>query len=326
MIHIAMPFADVFGAGTCGRHLIAEFAKRGETLYDYVPGDDLSADVVPPEGAGYLPLRGDIDYPLLQFAGPQLDQQTRFRGKPNVAYIFSEWSPVTPEQRGNLLAFDVLVAGSEWNAQVIRGAGFTCAAVPQGVDSEVFKPIAAPRDERRFVIYSGGKWEPRKGQDIVIKAAKVMQERHADVALVASWVNLWGGGDGYEEARRAGVRLNGLPMLSQRNLARVMNQTDVGLFPNRCEGGTNLVLMDYLACGKPVVASVTTGQRDVLENDYCLPLSGSDDEVLEQSISGLEVLYQDRERGARMGAKAAVAMKDFPWSRTAEGIERAIHA
>ena len=43
----------------------------------------------------------------------------------------------------------------------------------------------------RFVIFSGGKFELRKGQDIVIRAVKIMQDRHHDVVLVNSWFNAW---------------------------------------------------------------------------------------------------------------------------------------
>ena len=39
------------------------------------------------------------------------------------------------------------------------------------------------------LIFSGGKFEFRKGQDLVVRAVKVLQERHRDVALVAAWHN-----------------------------------------------------------------------------------------------------------------------------------------
>ena len=59
-----------------------------------------------------------------------------------------------------------------------------------------------------------------------------------------------------------------LNLLEQEDLAEVMNKTDIGIFPNRVEGGTNLVLMEYLACGKPVIASYGTGQRGCIEWIY----------------------------------------------------------
>ena len=37
---------------------------------------------------------------------------------------------------------------------------------------------SSARDDR-FVIFSGGKFELRKGQDLVLKAVKILQERHS---------------------------------------------------------------------------------------------------------------------------------------------------
>ena len=71
------------------------------------------------------------------------------------------------------------------------------------MDGRIFSPPPPPAAsgaealERReflrdkFVIFSGGKFEYRKGQDIVIRAVKVMQERHQDVVLINAWVNAW---------------------------------------------------------------------------------------------------------------------------------------
>lgn len=322
VVHLAVPVLELFGAGTCGKYLLREFTSICTTHWDAVPGDKVLAD---PETRAlvekhYRPLESDIDIPLIQFTGPELEQQTRFRGHPNVGYIFSEWEPITDRQKENLYAFDALAAGSEWNARVIRDAGFNCTAVQQGVDTEIFKPMPRVSPEDRFLIYSGGQFSHRKGQDLVIRAVKALQGRHDDIRLVASWFNIWKNADFYEQAQNAGIKFLGLPLLDHAGLAAHMNQTDVGLFPNRCEGGTNLILMDYLACGHPVVANVSTGQADVVDESYAVCIKGNDDELVEQMIEGVEGLYNDRERARKMGVKAAAAMARWPWSRTAHGL------
>lgn len=310
MIHLAMPVCDYFGAGTCGKYLAHEFSRRrGVTLYDRMEMQEPDADV---------------DAPLLQFSGPELEQQTKHRGKPNAAYIFSEWTPLTSKQRENLKAFDVLMAGSEWNAQVVREAGFECVAVQQGVDRDVFHPRPRHDTDGKFIIYSGGQLAWRKAQDLVVKAFKVLQQRHDDIVLVCSWVNLWSREDKYDDLKKTGVRFVGLPIVGHHSLCEFMNQTDIGLFPNRFEGGTNLVMMDYLACGKPVIANVSTGQRDVLEEEYAVFIEGSDDVLVEQMVEGVEKLYRDRELLADMGRRADAAMSQWPWSITADKIERAM--
>jgi len=68
-----------------------------------------------------------------------------------------------------------------------------------------------------------------------------------------------------------------LPKLGQIALANEMRNTDFGVFPNRCEGGTNLVLMEYASCGRPVVANFHTGHRDVFDL-INWPINAEDDE------------------------------------------------
>src|SRR6185295_16027949 len=55
-------------------------------------------------------------------------------------------------------------------------------------------------------------------------------------------------------------------------MAGVYQNTDVGLFLSRCEGGTNLVLMEYMACGKPAIATSYTGHADIVTDENSLPL------------------------------------------------------
>jgi len=62
------------------------------------------------------------------------------------------------------------------------------------------------------------------------------------------------------EAGRQTTNIVLVPQQLTLAMARVYRNSDVGLFPNRCEGGANLVLMEYMACGKPVVTVDTTGQ------------------------------------------------------------------
>ena len=47
-------------------------------------------------------------------------------------------------------------------------------------------------------------------------------------------------------------------------MPRVLREMDVAVFPNRCEGGTNLVAMECMACGVPAIVASNTGQRDLI--------------------------------------------------------------
>ena len=102
-------------------------------------------------------------------------------------------------------------------------------------------------------------------------------------------------------------------------MPRIYRNSDVGLFPNRCEGGTNLVLMEYMACGKPVVATATTGHGDIVKADNALVvgtrgvcLHGPDrpgcpwpEPSLDETVEKLEWVYQHRQEARALGNRAA---------------------
>ena len=63
--------------------------------------------------------------------------------------------------------------------------------VHQGVDTALFNPEPVPRLlKRSLVIFSGGKLENRKGQDIVIAAFRRLLRHYPDAMLIAAWGNV----------------------------------------------------------------------------------------------------------------------------------------
>ena len=153
---------------------------------------------------------------------------------------------------------------------------------------------------------------------------------HAGVALqYRTFVEGVLAANGVDAARtiHLGLRPNSL-------MARIYRNSDVGLFPNRCEGGTNLVLMEYMACGGPAIATFASGHQDILTDQNSLPLrrlraatvrDGEEppktwyDADLEEVVEKLEWAYQNRERLAELGARAAQDMTRFTWAATARG-------
>ena len=55
-----------------------------------------------------------------------------------------------------------------------------------------------------------------------------------------------------------------LPCVVNRQLPHLIKQADVAVFASRCEGGTNLMAMETLACGVPTLISANTGHLDLL--------------------------------------------------------------
>jgi len=304
----------------------------------------------------------EVGHPLLQGLGRDLTTATAAHGKlltgrPSIGVVFLDSATLSPQARQRADRYALIVAGSSWNADVLRRHGIqSVATVLQGVDTAVFHP--APRAglfPGRFVVFSGGKLEFRKGQDLVLAAFRAFHQRHADALLLCAWHSPWSefagqaaghpgitppvrGADGMPDPV-GWAAANGIPgdavvtvgPTPNIAMAHVMREADVALFPNRCEGGTNLVAMECLACGIPTILSANTGHLDLLGHDIAVPLlrqgvpSGSADDTtdwgesdVEEMVEALEAVWRDREAAAALGSRAARFMAGMTWQRQVE--------
>jgi glycosyltransferase involved in cell wall biosynthesis len=376
IIYCALPVGSFHGWGVCGKYIVKELARLCETklisepiqysqLEDELDFRLLSQKRIPEsEFAGIA--KGDFtlfDHPVLQsITGKSLMPQfPSLRGTKTVGYTFFEDNILPPEFIENGKKFyDVLVTGSTWCEEVLRKYGLeNVQTIIQGVDPRMFNPLFNDKEylEDRFVIFSGGKFEIRKGQDIVIRAVKVMQERYKDVVLVNSWYNMWPesmatmkvssliklpavSGE-YRQVIGQILSENGidlertitLPPLPNIMMPRIYKNTDIGLFPNRCEGGTNLVLMEYMACGKPVITSFNSGHKDVVNDKNSIlmrqmktitmsmhgqPIAQWDDPSFDEAIERLDHAYHHRDELKAYGKQAGEDMAKITWADTAK--------
>ncbi len=284
-------------------------------------------------------------------------------GRPSIGVLFLEQASLSPDGRRRADEFALIVAGSSWNEAVLRRQGIhNVTTVLQGVDTALFHP--APRSDMfpgRFVVFSGGKLEFRKGQDLVLAAFRAFQQRHAEALLLTAWHSPWWelaekavGHKGMSPPPRASDRspdvvgwavANGIPedaivpVGHTPNIAmpHVVREADVALFANRCEGGTNLVAMECLACGIPTILSANTGHQDLLRHAIALPLErqgmpesahydtidwGESD--VEEMLERLETVWRDREAAAQLGSRAARFMAGMTWPTQLDLLLRAI--
>ena len=375
---ITWQLSDTHGWGVFGTHLALELIKNGpcpplllelprmrdpdsealKTLLPFaVEGDSLMFEVRklndfkpgPTVIVNYLAVLHCLGNEITH--GPVSDL---VRGHANIGFIFFESAVMDAAAVERGRQYDRILAGSTWNRDFLLDKGLEDTVFfSQGVDTGLFSPgPAAPADDGRFKVFSGGKLERRKGQDTVLAAFRRFRERHPDSILLTAWRNAWPdtardiAGSPHVEADlefskdeiliEKWAADNGVPAdafvdlgwVPNLNMAEVLRGMDVAVFTNRCEGGTNLVAMEAMACGVPAILSANTGHLDLIEDGNCYPLgdqreiNGADEATsvwressVDEIVECLEQAYTDRDDAARRGAAGAEFMKNLSWKK-----------
>jgi len=335
-----------YGWGVCSNYLIKELGRKTEIhVLNKEDGSATNRDL---RGKLFQALTGVDFFGMFEHA----------RGNKNYGYTFFE-NELTARSIENSKKYDLILGGSTWCRDRMLEKGINnCGVLIQGIDPEIFFPISQEKGQDNFVIFSGGKFELRKGQDLLLKAFRILQEKHKDIILVNCWYNIWPEsmklmsysqyidfeyreGCSWTEVMTCIYEINGLDVsrivthdiVPNEMLREIYTNTDIGVFPNRCEGGTNLVLMEYMACGKPVIASNTSGHKDIITTENALLLddlrninivdiegkliSRWQEPSLEQLITTIEYAYHHRAEIKNLGRKSGEDLANFTWEKTA---------
>jgi glycosyltransferase involved in cell wall biosynthesis len=335
------------GWGVCSKYLIEELPKlRSVHVLNDKDGSSSNHHL---EGPLFQALTTANFEPLY----------TKARGTHNYGYTFFE-DELTRQSIESAKRYDLILAGSTWCRDRMLEKGIpNCDVLIQGIDPKRFYPIRSEKSQDRFVIFSGGKFELRKGQDILLRAVKILQDKYPDIYLVNCWYNLWpqslrqmtsspyisfaySENSSWIDTMRRTYQDNGLDpsrvltkeLVPHKQLRSLFKQTDIAVFPNRCEGGTNLVLMEYMACAKPVIASAASGHKDIVTEKNALLLrqlkdinivndDGSiigrwQDPSLDELVAQLEYAYHHRQATKRKARQAGEDLQRFTWKHCAE--------
>jgi glycosyltransferase involved in cell wall biosynthesis len=375
MIYTVLPTGSFHGWGVCGKYLVKELSKL--TKVKLITSDIVFADILDELDYRFLKsklvpdqeneelkknITTFIKFPVLKaIIGKTLQPWlVSPKGISTVGYTFFEENILEQSYIENgMRYFDTIVTGSTWCEEILRSYGLkNVQTILQGIDPKIFNSIYPGKEylEDKFVVFSGGKFEFRKGQDIVVRAYKVLQEKYKDVLLINSWFNLSDSfstmsispylkfaptSADYISMMNQLLHDNGidvhkvitLPPYPNIMMSRIYKNSDIGLFPNRCEGGTNLVLMEYMACGKPVVASYNSGHKDILTDNNSIKILGMksvtitnnnmptavwEEPDLDETIEKLEWAYNNRDSLKEIGNEAGDDLSKMTWGQTAQ--------
>lgn len=290
---------------------------------------------------------GDI---MLSALGNVINKQSITKKLREIGVIFFETNPLPNIEKDKLRDFELVIAGSNWNHNALLDMGVqNVATVIQGVNRELFRPKNKKVFRDRFVVFSGGKLEYRKGQDILLKAFSIFAKKHSDALLIASWRSDWEKefsesvnksnlcselkvDNNFNSSVGEWIGKNGvdqyqyllLDSVSNSMMTNVYAEADVAIFPNRCEGGTNLVAMEALSSGLTCIISANTGHLDIIKKDNCIPLYHQralsadgmhewGESSVDEIVSHLEYIY---DHGPLNKDVVSSSMADYSWEQS----------
>lgn len=379
--------STISGYGIYGLQIALQFFRQGGEKF--IPTHEPSLTVMPPltqlRLEPILALARKIaklmkdnpnecltfDHPVLHAVGNEcagFPGQDRVSGRVNVGCAAIEHAHFGQAAREYAKNYHMMIAISRWNEDFLRSLNVAPVHLcHQGIDTSLFMPGRRTQLWKdKFVVFSGGKFEFRKGQDIVLEAFKRFRAKHPEALLVTCWQNLLpldpapfslaGHCRTLPEIRDPGglqiepwLLTQGLPPGSFVNIPYtpnmlmpfVLRECDAAIFPNRCEGGTNLVAMEAMACGVPTFVSNNTGQKDLVELLGCgafadqrpvkavphmASLQDWGETDPDEVVAALEKIHADPDGARKDALCVAERIEAWDWGSQNEKLLNAIYA
>jgi len=225
---------------------------------------------------------------------------------------------------------------------------------PLGVDTDVFKPSDEIKPDHNWTTFLNcGKWEVRKGHDILVQAFnKAFSPRdrtrlwmltnnpflhpslNKGVDGNAEWERLYGNSN-------LGAHISFLPRLKYHEyVAKLMQEVDCGVFPSRAEGW-NLEALEMMACGKEVILTNYSGHTEFANqhNAHLLEVTATeeaydgkwffghkqgfgnwaalDSTVVDQLVEAMRQVHKNKQEEGQIINKAGIATANiYTWTNT----------
>jgi glycosyltransferase involved in cell wall biosynthesis len=265
----------------------------------------------------------------------------------HVGFPIFELTEFSNEEKLSMSHCDKLFVCSEWAKDVLYNQrGWSSPAVhvvPLGVDSDVFQPCLSSR--KTTVFFNCGKWEKRKGHDILLECFNYAFGPNDNVELWMmcdnpfigqnneKWMNLY-------KNSPLGHKIRFIPrQKTHKDVYNIMKQTDCGVFPARAEGW-NLELLEMMSCGKQVIATNYSAHTEFCNNNNChlvdpegfepafdgVFFSGSYGEWAslqkkskEQVISYMRTIHKQKQEGShKLNTKGIDTSIQFSWQNSVQ--------
>lgn len=262
---------------------------------------------------------------------------------------FFEINKLSDLEKKSYSLADTIFMPSSWAKQVLQDNGITNEIVvcPQGVDTKIFN-ANIPEDKsqtNKYVFINIGKWEIRKGHDILVDIFNNAFEKEDNVELwmvnhnpflnaqqTQQWVDLY-------QSSKLKDKIRFFPRLqTQEVLARVMSYADCGIFPSRAEGWNNEAI-ELMAMNKPLIITNYSAHTQYCtpDNSYLIDIDDIepahddiwfhgegewatiDNKQIEQAIEHMRYVYKNNIKLNLNGLNTA---QDHSWAKTSQIISK----
>jgi glycosyltransferase involved in cell wall biosynthesis len=186
---------------------------------------------------------------------------------PQIGFPIFELDTFDDLEHHHIQSCDNLFVCSQWAKDIVlnhsrptrwgdRLADDDIFVVNLGVDQEIFTPQQIVK-KNKVVFFNCGKWEIRKGHDILIEAFKIAYDQNKNIELHMMCTNPFNSLKEEQAWRNMydheSVRI--IPRAeTQQEVYNRMAYADCGVFPSRAEGW-NLELLEMMSIGRHVITT-----------------------------------------------------------------------
>ena len=190
----------------------------------------------------------------------------RIGSGPAFAFPFFEINKFDQRRINHLKSVDGIMVASKWAKDVIKNhldvPPALVSVIPLGVDTSIF--TAGPHQVTdKCVFFNCGKWEKRKGHDLLLEMFRAAFPEEIDVELWMMCTNPFLSAEtGFLKVRheweryyKSDPRVRLIDRVATHGeVAQIMGATNCGVFPSRAEGW-NLELLEMMSMGKHVITT-----------------------------------------------------------------------
>jgi len=275
MINLIAPI-NTLGYGYAGLNFTKQLYKHNQRVTLYPIANKV--EPVDETGVVHAALNNQLyhnpEYPCVKIWHQHDLMQRIGRGKYFGFPIF-ELNNFSTHEKVSLHHCDEIIVCSKWAKEIIiQETKFNdeqVHVVPLGVDSDIFKPV--PINIRSTtVFFNCGKWEKRKGHDILLQAFNDTFTEHDDVELWIMAENPFLGkrNDDWNNLYKnspLGHKIRIIPrQKTHQDVYNIMKLADCGVFPSKAEGW-NLEVLEMMTIGKPVITTAYSAHTEFCNNE-----------------------------------------------------------